>query len=388
MDTFVDSSWYFIRFACPDQSRAMVDERVAHWLPVDQYIGGIEHAILHLLYARFWSKVMRDLGLVKFDEPFANLLTQGMVLNHIFFRKNEKGGIVYLAPEEVTVEQDEDGRIVGARANADGQPVEYGGMGTMSKSKQNGVDPQNLIEQYGADTARFFMISTSPPEMTLEWSDAGVEGASRFLKRVWSLAYEVSGLLKAESAKRVNGDSTYSYASDWARSNPELAGVRREIHLNLKKVNDYDLPRMQFNNLASASNKIYNALSDLPRNPKAATREGYAQVVHEGFSVLLRVMSPITPHIAHALWTELGFAGNVMNVSWPQIDEAALETDEIELVLQVNGKLRGHMRAPKAADRAALERLALENEAVQKFTNGQPPKKVVVVPGRLVNVVV
>jgi leucyl-tRNA synthetase len=388
MDTFVDSSWYFARFACPDQRRAMVDERVAYWLPVDQYIGGIEHAILHLLYARFWSKVMRDLGLVSFDEPFANLLTQGMVLNHIFFRKNEKGGIVYVAPDEVAVEQDADGRIVGARARSDGQPVEYGGMGTMSKSKANGVDPQALIERYGADTARFFMISTSPPEMTLEWSDAGVEGASRFLKRVWSLAYEVSQPLKAESARRQGAGSGYRYAPHWTRDNPELAAVRREIHLNLKKLNDYDVPRMQFNNLASAANKIYNALSDLSRSADAAQRDGYTQVLHEGFSVLLRVMSPITPHIAHALWTELRFAGDVMNAAWPEVDPAALETDEIELVLQVNGKLRGHMRAPKAADRAALERLALENEAVQRFTNGQPPKKVVVVPGRLVNVVV
>ncbi len=388
LDTFVDSAWYFVRFACPDQSAAMVDGRADYWLPVDQYIGGIEHAILHLLYARFWSKVMRDLGLVKFDEPFANLLTQGMVLNHIFFRKNEKGGIVYLAPEEVAVEQDEDGRIVGARAKADGQPVEYGGMGTMSKSKANGVDPQALIERFGADTARFFVISTSPPEMTLEWSDAGVEGASRFLKRVWSFAYETSELLKAESGRRVNGNLEYGYAPGWARNNPELAAVRREIYLNLKKLNDYDIPRMQFNNLASASNKIYNALSDLSRSADAARADGHAQVLHEGLSVLLRVISPITPHIAHALWTEVGFAGDVMNAAWPQVDAAALETDEIELVLQVNGKLRGHMRAPKAADRAALERLALANEAVRKFTNGQPPKKVVVVPGRLVNVVV
>jgi leucyl-tRNA synthetase len=232
------------------------------------------------------------------------------------------------------------------------------------------------------------MISTSPPEMTLEWSEAGVEGASRFLKRVWSLAYEASAVLKAESARRVNGDSQYRYAPEWARTHPELAATRREIHLNLKKVNEYDLPRMQFNNLASASNKIYNELSDLWRRPEGATGENRSQVLHEGFSLLLRVMSPITPHIAHALWTELGYPGDLMAAPWPEVDEAALETDEVELVLQVNGKLRGHMRAPKAADRAALERLALENDAVRKFTNGQPPKKVVVVPGRLVNVVV
>jgi leucyl-tRNA synthetase len=224
--------------------------------------------------------------------------------------------------------------------------------------------------------------------MTLEWSDAGVEGASRFLKRVWSLAHESSVPLQAESAKRTNGGLGYVYPPDWARRNPVLAGVRREVHLNLKKLNDYDVPRMQFNNLASASNKVYNALADLARAADAVGQDGHAQVLHEGFSVLLRVMSPITPHIAHALWTELGFAGDVMDAPWPEVDAGALETDEIELVLQVNGKLRGHMRVPKAADRAALERLALANEAVQKFTNGQPPKKVVVVPGRLVNVVV
>jgi len=389
MDTFVDSSWYFARFACPDQSRAMVDERVAYWLPVDQYIGGIEHAILHLLYARFWSKVMRDLGLVKFDEPFANLLTQGMVLNHIFFRKNEKGGIVYLAPEEVTVEQDEDGRIVGARAKADGQPVEYGGMGTMSKSKQNGVDPQNLIEQYGADTARFFIIFASPPEDTLSWSDSGVEGASRFLRRLWSFAHENSTQIQLGIN---DAQGRIGRLIDWTKAAPEQAEVRREVHLNLNKAN-YDLRRVQFNTVASAAMKMLNALERLPAAIKAGRGHEpsgtvYSLIVYEGMSILLRLLHPICPHVTHVLWRELGFAGDVMNAPWPEVDPVALETDEIELVLQVNGKLRGHMRAPKAADRAALERLALENEAVQKFTNGQPPKKVVVVPGRLVNVVV
>ena len=386
MDTFVDSSWYFARFASPDAQRAMVDERANYWLPVDQYIGGIEHAILHLLYARFWSKVMRDLGLVKFDEPFSNLLTQGMVLNHVFLRIDGKGKRTFYAPEELDIAHDDAGRVTGARSKADGQPVDYAGISTMSKSSRNGVDPQELIDRYGADTARFFIISTSPPEQTLEWSDAGVEGASRFLKRVWSFAHEVSETVLAESAKRK--DVAHRYSPDWARGNPELAAIRREIHLNLKKLNDYDIPRMQFNNLASGANKIYNALSDLARDSGAAQREGFAQVLHEGLSILLRVMSPITPHIAHVLWKELGFAGDLMTAPWPEVDESALETDEIELVLQVNGKLRGHMRAPKSADRAAIERLALENDAVRRHTNGQPPKKVVVVPGRLVNVVV
>ena len=254
----------------------------------------------------------------------------------------------------------------------------------MSKSSRNGVDPQELIDRYGADTARFFIIFTSPPEQTLEWSDAGVEGAARFLNRVWTFAYEMSGTLRAESKR----GGSYRYSADWARSHPQLAAVRREIHLNLKKTNDYDIPRMQFNNLASGAMKIYNALAELSRNADAAKREGYTEVLHEGVSILLRVMSPITPHIAHTLWQELGYAGELMSAPWPEVDESALETDEIELVLQVNGKLRGHMRAPKSADRAAIERLALENDAVRRHTNGQPPKKVVVVPGRLVNVVV
>ena len=393
MDTFVDSAWYFARFASPDQPAAMVDGRADYWLPVDQYIGGIEHAILHLLYARFWSKVMRDLGLVKFDEPFANLLTQGMVLNHIFFRKNEKGGIVYLAPEEVTVEQDGDGRIVGARAKGDGQPVEYGGMGTMSKSKANGVDPQALIERYGADTARFFMIFTSPPEMTLEWSDAGVEGAARFLKRLWTFAHQWQPVLADASRRRGGRYAGYGFPHDLGKTAPYVAKLRREVHGVLKQAT-YDMQRMQFNTVAAAGMKILNALQDAASAPQPASDVTPPAAVirpdalHEATSILLRVLYPITPHISHVLWRELGYAGDPMTAPWPDVDPAALETDEIELVLQVNGKLRGHMRAPKAADRAALERLALENEAVQRFTNGQPPKKVVVVPGRLVNVVV
>jgi len=385
MDTFVDSSWYFSRFASADADRSMVDARVNYWLPVDQYIGGIEHAILHLLYARFWSKVMRDLGLVSFDEPFANLLTQGMVLNDIFQRKGEKGGITYYAPDEVEVQQDAEGKIVGARAKADGQPVEYAGIGTMSKSKRNGVDPQELIEKYGADTARFFIIFTSPPEQTLEWNDAGVEGASRFLKRVWSLAYDLSALVAAESKKRDGAYARYAYPAEWRGKHPQLAAARREIHANVKQAT-YDIERQQFNTVASAAMKIYNALAAVPRTGDSAPAA--VTLLHEGFSILLRVLYPIGPHIAHALWRELGYAGDPMAAAWPEADPTALETDEIELVLQVNGKLRGHLRVPKDADKATIERLALGHDAVVKHTEGRPPKKVIVVPGRLVNVVV
>jgi leucyl-tRNA synthetase len=383
MDTFVDSSWYFSRFASPDAGDAMVDARVNYWLPVDQYIGGIEHAILHLLYARFWSKVMRDLGLVKFDEPFANLLTQGMVLNHVFLRVDEKGKRTFYAPEELDIAYDDTGRVSGATTKADGLAVEYGGISTMSKSSRNGVDPQELIDRYGADTARFFIIFTSPPEQTLEWNDAGVEGAARFLKRVWGLAHEVAGPAGALSKQRSGAYADHAYPASWGQQHPRLAAARREIHANVKQAT-YDVERQQFNTVASAAMKIYNALAAVPRTGDAAT----AELLHEGFSILLRVLYPIAPHIAHVLWRELGFAGDPMNAAWPEADPAALETDEIELVLQVNGKLRGHLRVPKDADKATVERLGLAHEAVLKFAEGRPPKKVVVVPGRLVNVVV
>jgi leucyl-tRNA synthetase len=384
MDTFVDSAWYFSRFASPNADRAMVDERVDYWLPVDQYIGGIEHAILHLLYARFWSKVMRDLGLVKFDEPFANLLTQGMVLNHVFLRVDEKGKRTFYGPEELDIAYDDAGRVSGATAKADGLPVEYGGISTMSKSSRNGVDPQELIDRHGADTARFFIIFTSPPEQTLEWNDAGVEGAARFLKRVWALAHELAGPVGALSKQRSGAYADYAYPADWARQQPQLAAARREIHANVRQAT-YDIERQQFNTVASAAMKIYNALAAVPRAGEAAAA---TQLLHEGFSILLRVLHPIAPHIAHVLWRELGFAGDLMGAAWPDADPAALETDEIELVLQVNGKLRGHLRVPKDADKATVERLGLAHEAVLKFAEGRPPKKVVVVPGRLVNVVV
>ncbi|MFO1362997.1 MAG: leucine--tRNA ligase [Burkholderiales bacterium] len=385
MDTFVDSSWYFARFASPDAGGAMVDARVDYWLPVDQYIGGIEHAILHLLYARFWSKVMRDLGLVKFGEPFANLLTQGMVLNHVFLRTDEKGKRTYFAPEELDIVHDEAGRVTGARARSDGRPVEYAGISTMSKSSRNGVDPQALIEQFGADTARFFIIFTSPPEQTLEWNDAGVEGASRFLRRVWSLAHELSAVLAAESRRRAGAYAQYAYPADWAAQHPQLAAARREMHANVKQAT-YDIGRQQFNTVASAAMKIYNALAAVPRAGDAA--QAAAPLLHEGFSILLRVLYPIAPHIAHVLWRELGFADDPMGASWPDADLQALETDELELVLQVNGKLRGHLRVPKDADRATIEQLALGHDAVAKHADGRAPRKVVVVPGRLVNVVV
>jgi leucyl-tRNA synthetase len=365
MDTFVDSSWYYIRYACPGAAQ-MVDERVNYWLPVDQYIGGIEHAILHLLYSRFWTKVMRELGMVEFEEPFAKLLTQGMVLNEIYFRKNGAGRVSYFNPSEIEWRLDDKGQRAHAVLKADGEQVESGGIGTMSKSKNNGVDPQSLMESYGADTARFFMMFASPPEQTLEWSDSGVQGSHRFLKRLWAYAHEHRAEL---------GPGAGNQASHQAES-------RREIHLTLKQAN-YDLNKHQFNTVASACMKILNALERASGVGAAANL-----TVAEGMSILLRLLSPIAPHIAHELWRELGYGEDILHAPWPEPDPAALEQDEIELVVQVNGKLRGNIRVAKGAGKDAIETAAVANEQVQKFIAGQKVKKIVVVPGRLVNVVV
>ena len=306
---------------------------------------------------------MRELGLVTLDEPFANLLTQGMVLNEIFYRKNGPR-LQYFNPGDVDFVVDEKGARTGAVLRSDGLPVEADGIGTMSKSKNNGVDPQALIEKYGADTARFFMMFTSPPEQTLEWSDGGVEGSYRFLRRLWTFA--------AEHAAKVGT------ATDAA---PKGAGdLRRELHSVLKQAT-YDIERKQFNTVASAAMKLLNALQD---GAKAATPEA----LREGLGILLRVIYPVTPHLSHVLWRDLGYGDDITLAPWPEVDAAALVQDEIELVLQVNGKLRGNLRVARDATRELIERLALENPNVLKFTEGAVPKKIVVVPGRLVNVVV
>jgi leucyl-tRNA synthetase len=372
MDTFVDSSWYYIRYACPDNAGQMADGRVAYWLPVDQYIGGIEHAILHLLYSRFWTRVMHDLGLVGFDEPFTHLLTQGMVLNEIYFRKGDSGRLTYFNPDEVEVKADErGGRAVTLKS--DGKPVESGGVGTMSKSKNNGVDPQELIDHYGADIARFFMMFTSPPEDTLVWSDAGVEGAARYLRRLWAFAWEFANSGAAAPGRIAETELPRG-----------LAGVRREVHAVLKQAN-YDIGRHQFNTVASAAMKILNALERAARGEDAKACNA---VIGEGLGILLRLLSPIAPHISHCLWRELRFGEDVMTAAWPEHEAAALLEDEIELVVQVNGKKRGDVRVPREADRKAIETIVLADPAVQKHVNGQRIKKVVVVPGRLVNLVV
>ena len=357
MDTFVDSSWYFVRFCSPEAPGAMADERADYWMPVDQYIGGIEHAILHLLYSRFFQRAMqKETGLMRgVDEPFTNLLTQGMVLAESYYT-DTSGRREWINPADVEVVRDAKGTIVSAKAK-DGRAVVYDGIGTMSKSKNNGVDPQALIDKFGADTARFYTMFTSPPTSTLEWSDASVEGSYNFLRKVWGFAFKYSRATCAESIERK---------------------IRYQVHLELKKAND-DIVRKKFNTVASACMKILNAIEALPE---------WDATSKEGLSILLRLLSPIAPHIAHHLWRELKFGEDIMKAPWPEPDPAALEQDEVELVVQVNGKLRGSIRVPKAADRAAIEQLARANPNVQRFVAGHSVKKVVVVPGRLVNLVV
>jgi leucyl-tRNA synthetase len=361
MDTFVESSWYYARYACPDFADGMLDARANRWLPVDQYIGGIEHAILHLLYARFFHKLMRDEGLVSSDEPFANLLTQGMVVADTYYREDANGKKTWFNPADVELR---DGTAI---LKSDGQPVIVGGTEKMSKSKNNGVDPQALIDQYGADTARLFTMFAAPPEQSLEWSDAGVEGAHRFLKRLWKLAYE-----------HVQGGVVAAYAGGEL---PEAAKtLRRQLHQTIQKVGDDIERRKQFNTAIAAVMELMNALARL-EGDGAVTRSVRQEVLEAAVALL----APIVPHVCEALYAELR-PGAAM--TWPAVDESALVQDEIELMLQVNGKLRGQVRVAATADKAAIEAAALASEAAQKYLEGQPPKKVVVVPGRLVNIVV
>jgi leucyl-tRNA synthetase len=367
MDTFVDSSWYFMRYCDPKNDQQMVGEGTQYWMPMDQYIGGIEHAILHLLYARFWTKVMRDLGLVKIDEPFTKLLTQGMVLNEAFSRTVT--GKQYFWEHDLDIVRDEHAKVLSATSKLDGQPVLYEGWTTMSKSKNNGVDPQDLIEKYGADTARLYTMFTAPPEATLEWNDAALEGSYRFLRRVWNFGVKL-------------GAGGEAKASGYGK---QAQALRREIHTVLRQV-DYDYQRMQYNTVVSGAMKMLNALEDF-RGPG---EPGADAALREGFGILLRVLYPVTPHIAHGQWQALGYAtvhGDLLDAPWPQVDESALKQDEIELMLQVNGKLRGSILVPAGAGKAEIEQIALASDGFTKFAGGAPAKKVIVVPGRLVNIV-
>ena len=374
MDTFVDSAWYYMRYACPDSHGAMVDARNDYWMPMDQYIGGIEHAVLHLLYARFWTKVMRDLGLVKFDEPFTRLFTQGMLTHECYFREQPDGKKRWYYPAEIDVEYDERGRPQKVTAKEDGLPVVYGGTEKMSKSKNNVVEPREIVGRFGADTARTFSMFAGPPDQSAAWSNAGAEGTYRFLRRLWSYCHARRDAVAAAGAV------------DAAQLPAALKAVRREIHLNLKQA-DFDYARLQYNTVVSAAMKMLNALEDAKLGGSPAEQA----LARESLGILLRVLYPIAPHVTHVLWQELGFAaqlGDLLDAPWPAADAEALRQDEIELVVQVNGKLRGAIRVPAAADKAAIEQAALADATVRKFVAGAAVKRVVVVPNKLVNVVV
>jgi leucyl-tRNA synthetase len=370
-DTFMESSWYYARFTCPDYEQGMLDSaRANYWLPVDQYVGGIEHAILHLLYARFFHKLMRDEGLIdaSIPEPFKRLLCQGMVLAESYYRAQADGGTEWIAPERVTVTRDERCRSVGAHLTEDGSPVHIGGMSKMSKSRNNGIDPQTIIDQYGADTVRLFVMFAAPPEQSLEWSDAGVEGAHRFLRRLWkAVAQHVQGW---------TGETVDPVAlSDAQRA------VRRKIHETIAKVSDDYERRLAFNTAIAAAMELYNALSDLDDS------HGGRALMHEGLRNIVLLLNPIVPHLCHTLWQELGEAGEVANAAWPAADPAALVRDTLELVIQVNGKVRARLEIAAEADRASVEAAALAQPNVQRFLDGVTVRKVIVVPGKLVNIV-
>nr|WP_322940078.1 leucine--tRNA ligase [Pseudomonas sp. s4] len=370
MDTFVESSWYFARYASPNYDKGMVDPAAAnHWLPVDQYIGGIEHAILHLLYARFFHKLMRDEGLVSSNEPFKNLLTQGMVVAETYYRILENGGKDWFNPADVEVERDAKAKVIGAKLKSDGLPVEIGGTEKMSKSKNNGVDPQDMIDAYGADTCRLFMMFASPPDQSCEWSDAGVEGANRFLRRVWRLAH---GHVSAGLPGKL----------DVASLNDEQKAVRRAIHLAIKQASNDIGQHHKFNTAVAQVMTLMNVLE------KAATAtEQDRALVHEGLEIVTLLLAPITPHISHELWQRLGHADAVIDAQWPQVDESALVQDSLTLVVQVNGKLRGQIEVPASASREEVEAAARGNENVLRFTEGLSIRKIIVVPGKLVNIV-
>jgi len=370
MDTFVDSAWYYMRYCCPG-AQTMVDGRTDYWMSMDQYIGGIEHAVLHLLYARFWTKVMRDLGLVGFDEPFKHLFTQGMLLAHCYYREDDSGRKRWFYPAEVEQQFDERGLPISAVAVEDGLPVSYGGIEKMSKSKNNVVEPGVFVQRFGADTARAFVMFAGPPDQSAPWSDASAEGVHRFLKRLWAFCYEQRDrLASARSLKSAPLDSG-------------LKKVRRELHATLHQAL-FDYQRMQYNTVVSATMKMLNALEGVKAHAEAGA------VLREGLSILLRTLYPIAPHITHVLWVRLGYGaelGDLLDASMPAPAEDALRQDELELVVQVNGKLRGRVTVAAEATDEVIKAAAMADEHVRKFVD-KPVRKVILVPGKLINIVV
>jgi leucyl-tRNA synthetase len=368
-DTFMESSWYHARFTCADLDSAMLDpERADYWLPVDQYVGGIEHAILHLLYARFYHKLLRDEGLVSSSEPFKSLLCQGMVLAESFYKDNG-GRKEWLSPLDVTVESDEKGRTIKATETATGEVVQSGGVIKMSKSKNNGVDPQTAIDKHGADTVRLFTMFAAPPEQTLEWSDDGVSGAHRFLRKLWNMVH-------THSAQGTVAPLNTADHSDNQQS------LRRKTHETINKVNDDYGRRNTFNTAIAAVMELLNEVAKLTDNDTQSIA-----VRHEALTSAILLLSPIAPHICHSLWNTLGNKESVADADWPTVDESALLRSSIELVIQVNGKIRGKIQVAADAPKDEVEKMALADTNVQRFTDSVTIRKIIVVPGRLVNIV-
>jgi len=361
-DTFVESSWYYARYCCPDLQTAMLDDRAKYWLPVDQYVGGIEHAILHLLYARFFNKLMRDEGLIDNDEPFTRLLTQGMVIAETFYRNNLDGTKEWYNPADVIIERNSKGEVISSKLKVDQKEVISGGFEKMSKSKNNGIDPQSLIDKYGADTVRLYTIFTAPPDQSLEWSDEGVEGAYRFLKRLWNLAYKIQ------------------HNSIGENSDENLKSKRQEIHQQLKKAL-FDYERQHFNTVVSSAMSIVNIL-----NKVGSSKDGQSLLI-EGISIVLRLLAPITPHITHQLWQDLKFGENIQYSGWPQVDESALVQKSYKFILQVNGKVRSEIEIPVEATKSEIEEYAKNDRNINRFIEGKMIKKIIIVPGKLVNIV-
>jgi len=369
-DTFMESSWYYARYSCPDLTTGMLDERAKYWTPVDQYVGGIEHAILHLLYSRFFHKLMRDAGLVNSDEPFVKLLTQGMVVAETYYRTGEHGKKIWINPADVEVERDSKSKIIAAKSKADGQPVEIGGMEKMSKSKNNGVDPQSMVERFGADTVRLFMMFAAPPELSLEWSDSGVEGANRFLKRLWTLVYNH---VQAGPASALNT----------AELTAEQKALRLKTHETIKKITDDYARRNTFNTAIAAMMELSNALARFEDN----SEQGRA-CMREAISAIVLMLAPITPHVCHVMWKELTGRDDIADAAWPVVDESALQRSSVQYVVQVNGKVRGKIDVAADADQDSIKAAAQAEENVQKFIAGHSIKKLIVVPGKLVSIVI
>jgi leucyl-tRNA synthetase len=377
-DTFMESSWYYARYCSPNDDSQMLDPAKAnYWLPVDQYIGGIEHAILHLLYSRFFHKLLRDVGLVECDEPYKKLLCQGMVLADTYYREADNGAQDWISPSDVSVERDEKGNVTKATSKIDGDAVISAGMSKMSKSKNNGIDPQKVIEKYGADTVRLFIMFTSPPEQTLEWSDSGVEGAHRFVKRVYKLVLDFVEANKDEKNSSIEGLTL----------NSDQKKLRRELHKTIAKVTDDIGRRNTFNTAIAAIMELINHLS----KAKVDSLEDKA-VMAEAVKAVVLMLTPITPHMCHYLWEQLGLSQNgksesVADASWPVVDESAMVEDEKLIIVQVNGKLRAKITVAANATKETVESLGLAHEGVLKFTDGKTIRKVIYIPGKLLNIV-